>query len=87
MRRTRLPRVTDVRVLRDRVIEVTFDDGLVREHDVAHLADGVFAPLRDDTFFDRVFVDHELGTVTWPGELDLDPLVLHGDYEPAVRTT
>lgn len=25
--------------------------------------------------------------LAWPGELDLDPLVLHGDYEPAGRIT
>jgi hypothetical protein len=80
-----MPRVVAVRPLRDRVIEVAFDDGVVREHDVSHLNTGIFEPLRDDAFFNRVFVDHELGTVSWPGELDLDPLVLHGDYEPARR--
>jgi hypothetical protein len=84
-RRDRLPRVIAVRPLRGRVIEVSFDDGVVRRHDVSHLNAGVFAQLRDDAFFRRVFVDEELGTVSWPGELDLDPLVLHGDYEPARR--
>ncbi len=32
---------------------------------------GVFEPLRDPHFFDRVFVDH--GAVAWPGEIDLAP--------------
>jgi hypothetical protein len=30
-----------------------------------------------------VRVDDDLGTVTWPNGADLDPLVLHGDFEPA----
>lgn len=32
---------------------------------------GVFQPLSDPDFFDRVFVDH--GAVSWPGEVDLAP--------------
>jgi hypothetical protein len=31
----------------------------------------------------RVRVDDDLGTVAWPNGADLDPLVLHGDFEPA----
>ena len=32
---------------------------------------GVLAPLREPSFFKRVFVDH--GAVAWPGEIDLAP--------------
>ncbi len=32
---------------------------------------GVLAPLRDRTFFERVFVDQ--GAVAWPGEIDMAP--------------
>jgi hypothetical protein len=32
-----------------------------------------------------VRVDPELGTVVWPNGYDLDPDVLHGDYEPVGR--
>jgi hypothetical protein len=34
-------------------------------------------------FFAQVRVDDELETVVWPNGADLDPLVLHGDFEPA----
>jgi Protein of unknown function (DUF2442) len=37
------------------------------------------------TFFAQVRVDDDLGTVVWPDGADLDPLVLHGDFEPAAR--
>ena len=31
----------------------------------------VLAPLRDERFFERVFIDY--GAVAWPGEIDLAP--------------
>jgi len=32
---------------------------------------GVLAPLRDRSFFERVYIDE--GAVAWPGEIDLAP--------------
>lgn len=50
------------------------------------LSDALFGPmgepLKDLDYFRRVRVDPELGTVVWPNGFDLDPDVLHGDYEP-----
>ncbi len=51
---------------------VRFKDGLsghvqLREEELT----GVLAPLRDEAFFNRVFIDH--GAVAWPGEIDLAP--------------
>jgi len=43
----------------------------------------MFEPLKGPKYFAKVIVDH--GTVAWPNGLDLDPLVLHGDFEPAPR--
>ena len=43
----------------------------------------VFAPLDDPEYFAQVRVDSESRTVTWPSGVDLDPAVLHGDFEPA----
>jgi hypothetical protein len=42
----------------------------------------MFEPLRDPAFFARVAIEH--GTVVWPNGVDLDPLVLHGDFEPVM---
>jgi hypothetical protein len=42
-------------------------------------------PLQDLGYFRQVRVDLELGTVVWPNGYDLDPDVLHGDFEPASR--
>jgi hypothetical protein len=58
----------------------------VHEIDLAGLlqAGGVFASIRDDRdLFQAVTVNRELGTVEWPGGIDLDPDVLRGDQAPA----
>ncbi|HEX9682278.1 MAG TPA: DUF2442 domain-containing protein [Acidimicrobiales bacterium] len=86
MRKTdRIPKVVDVDVLPPYGLRLTFDDGLVRHVDLGDdLWGEMFEPLKDPDYFARVVVDH--GTVVWPNGLDLDPLVLHGDFEPARRT-
>jgi hypothetical protein len=38
---------------------------------------------RDDVLFGQVRVDAEIGTISWPNGADLDPDLLHGDFEPA----
>lgn len=78
----KLPRVVAVKVLPPYALRLRFDDGLVRDVDLAdELWGPMFEPLQDPGFFAQVFVDH--GTVVWPNGVDLDPLVLHGDFEPA----
>jgi hypothetical protein len=81
----RIPHVEKVEVPRAHVIRLTFNDGLVRELKfVAGSNSGtVFSPLDDPEYFAQVRVDPESRTVTWPNGLDLDPAVLHGDFEPA----
>ncbi len=55
---------------------VRFQDGLtgrvlLRRDDLT----GVLAPLRDEQFFEQVFIDY--GAVAWPGEIDLAPDALY----------
>lgn len=80
------PIITDVEPLADRWVRLTFADGAVHEIDLAGVleAGGVLASVRDDrTVFEAVAVDPEFGTITWPGDIDLDPDVLRGDQPPA----
>lgn len=76
--------VVAVRVLRPYVLEVTFDDGVVREVDIeAELWGEAFEPLLDPAYFALVTVDPDLGTVVWPNGADLAPEFLyHGDENP-----
>ena len=74
------PRVTQVRHIRDYILELCFADGIRAELDFrAQIVGrgGVFAPLQDVSFFEQVRVDPELGTLVWPNEVDLDPDVLY----------
>lgn len=52
---------------------VTFDNGEQKIVDIKPYMYGVLEKLKDPDFFKEVFVDPELETVSWPGELDLDP--------------
>jgi Protein of unknown function (DUF2442) len=78
--------VTDVRPLEGHSIRVTFSDGAIKDIDLVELlaAGGVFAPIFERrAVFERVRVNPESRTVEWPGEVDLDPDVLYGRFEPA----
>ncbi|HTR72122.1 MAG TPA: DUF2442 domain-containing protein [Solirubrobacteraceae bacterium] len=83
-----LPRVVAVEPLEGWRLRLTFTDDLVREVDLSDDLWGQMAePLRDPDYFRQVRVDPELGTVVWPNGYDLDPDVLHGDFEPVGRPT
>ena len=38
---------------------------------------GVLSPLNDPAYFAEVTVDHEAGTIVWPGGIDLAPEPLY----------
>lgn len=83
----RRPRVVSVDHLGRLRLRVTFTDDLVRELDFEGvLTGGVFADLEDEQTFAKATVDELAGTICWPNGVDLDPDVLHGDFEPATGT-
>jgi hypothetical protein len=64
-------------------LRLLFSDGLVRDLDLTPMLTGpAFERHRQDPpFFARARIRR--GTVTWPDDSDLDPLVLHGDATPS----
>jgi Protein of unknown function (DUF2442) len=77
-------RVTAVEAVSDHELRLTFNDGLVRDVDMASDMWGEMGePLRDPSFFRQVRVDDASRTITWPNGFEPDPDVLHGDYPPA----
>lgn len=83
---TEIIAITDVEPLDGFWIRATFSDGAVKEIDLSELiaAGGVFAPIHDDReVFEQVRINPDAQTVEWPGEVDLDPEVLYGRFEPA----
>lgn len=74
------PRITQVRHIRDYLLELTFADGVRAELDFKKRIvgrGGVFVALKNIDFFRQVRVDSELGTLVWPNDVDLDPDVLY----------
>ena len=66
-------------------LRLTFSDGAIKDVDVGDvlMRGGVFEPIRERDLFEQVRVNPETQTIEWPHELDLDPEVLYGRFEPA----
>jgi hypothetical protein len=73
------PEVVEVSYVRGHVVHVRFDDGASGDLDLSKHLDfrGVFAPLRDPAYVAKVRVDEDGGTIAWPNEADIDPVVLY----------
>jgi hypothetical protein len=78
-------RIRSVEPLDGFVLRLSFDDGTERDVDLeSELWGPIFQPLRENReLFVQVRVDEELGTIVWPNGADMDPDVLHGDFEPS----
>jgi len=70
--------VVEARYVRDYVIWLRFNDGLMGEVDLRDELDGpVFEPLRELEAFQSVRLHPELRTIVWPNGADLAPEFLH----------
>jgi hypothetical protein len=66
--------VTSVEVIGHYRLRLTFQDGTAGEVDFSRREwRGVFEPLRDPSYFARVELDPEAGTIAWPDGLDMAP--------------
>lgn len=74
------PRIVSVKSVRDYILELEFSDGTrgqIDFHSRIVGRGGVFAPLQNLDYFQRVRVNPVTGTIEWPNEVDLDPDVLY----------
>jgi hypothetical protein len=79
-----LIKVTKVEPLGGHRLRLRFSDGRFGERDFADIvaADGpMLEPLRDPSYFARVFVD--FGAPTWPNGYDLAPNALYAEMADA----
>jgi hypothetical protein len=82
---TDLTKIDKVEPLEGFWLRLHFSDGAVKEVDVSDVLrrGSVFAPIREQReVFEQVRVNPDTRTIEWPGEVDLDPDVLYGRFEP-----
>lgn len=68
----------NVQVVSKHTLEVLFEDGLSGQ--VIFKPSrfrGVFKALKNEDIFKNVFIDREIGTITWENGLDLAPDVMY----------
>lgn len=71
-------RIAEVKPLPEYRLWIRFDDGTEGEVNLSDLVGkGIFTAWEDPEYFKQVFVHPESRTVTWPGDIDLDPDVLY----------
>ena len=59
-------------------LDVKFDDGTSRRIDFSPVLKGeIYGPLQDLSLFEKVRLDREVHTLTWPTGADFDPATLH----------
>ena len=69
-------KVTEVRVLADHQLELSFNTGETRVFDVGpYLDKGIFTELRDPSYFRSVRL--AFGSIAWPNEQDFGPESLY----------
>ncbi len=74
------PRIVAAKTLSDYTVEIKFTTGEVGQ---VNLRDwivgcgGIFAPMEDVSYFARVEVNPEFGTIQWPNGVDFCPDVLY----------
>lgn len=72
------PRVIQVTSIANYLLDLTFDNGEVREFDVSPYHNkGIFKALSDKDYFEQVRVT--MGTVDWPDGQDFCPDTLYED--------
>lgn len=80
--------VTRVEVVGDHRLRLGFEDGVEGELDFAGRDwHGIFEPLSDPSYFRRVELDPELGTIVWPNGADIAPETLYGRVASQARTS
>ena len=73
--------VTDVKPMKDYLLQLTFENGEVRKFDVKPFMDnGIFKDLKDIATFNSVRLSFD--TIQWSNEADLDPEILYQNSEP-----
>lgn len=71
-------RVERFKIVGPYTLAVRFEDGTEQRIDFRPILEGeLFGPLQNQSVFNAVSIDKEVGTLTWPNGADFDPTTLH----------
>lgn len=75
--------IIGVKVLDGYRLYLQFDDGAHGQVDISELVPfkGVFEPLNDKSFFSKVSVNPDIGTICWENGADISPTYLRENIE------
>ncbi len=71
--------IIEVKVVKNYILYIRFEDGLSGEIDISKLVpfEGIFANFKKHSYFATVRVDKDLGTIVWDNGADLAPDYLY----------
>jgi hypothetical protein len=71
--------IIKVKVMGDYHLALTFEDGKTGRVDISQLVpfEGIFEPLKNKRYFNKVYVNPEIGTICWENGADLSPSFLY----------
>ena len=74
----KLIKITDVEIIDDYKVNVSFEDGLEKVIDLTPVLKGeLYGPLKNKDLFNQVRVNKELHTIEWPNGADFEPSLLY----------
>jgi len=80
--------IVGVDVIGDHRLRLRFQDGTVGDVDFSdHEWRGIFAPLADPSYFSRVAIDADGGTIAWPNGVDMAPEPLYAEARRSLSRT
>ncbi len=71
--------IIEVKVIKDHILYLRFENGVEGEVDITQIVPfkGVFKKLQDPQYFKTVQLNQELGTIVWDNGADLSPNTLY----------
>ena len=71
--------IIEVKVINNYLLYLRFENGIEGKVDISKIIPfkGIFAKLKDTTYFATVQLNCELGTITWDNGADLSPSYLY----------
>jgi hypothetical protein len=76
--------IIDVKVIKDYIINILFENGIEGKIDISEIIpfQGIFAKLKDKKYFATVHVNKDLGTIVWDNGADISPNYLYEIISP-----